>query len=112
MSIGISDEGKSIRLTDLDRFLVEVDPGGVEMAVLKGIKEMKVLHQVPVQRIRSRKIGVGSNNERFPTAELRQLRKLWTDFARRGVQKEHMTPSNRNLHTRDEENSSFLGVGE
>ena len=48
VSIGIPNEGKSVRLTNLYRFFVEVDSLRIEMAVFKGIEEIAMLQKVSV----------------------------------------------------------------
>jgi len=48
VSIRISNEGKSVRLTNLYSFLVEVDSGRIEMAVFKGIKKVTMFQKVSV----------------------------------------------------------------
>jgi len=50
--------------------VVEVDPRGIEVAILDGVKELQVFQKEPVQRMGVRKIGMGGDDQRFRMPEV------------------------------------------
>ncbi len=108
VGVRVSYEGDPSRFRNLDGLYVEVNAHGIEVAVFDGVKKFDVLEKKPVQTMGAREIGVWSDDQSFRTAMSCEGSKISPGFAGSGVQDEDMTPPDRDLDTRDEENSPVL----
>jgi len=91
--------------------VVEVDPRGIEMAILDGIKELQMFQKEPVQRMGVRKIGMGSDDQRFRVPKVGEGREIRRNFAMGRVQKEYMPVPDGDLYSRDQKDPSFARIG-